>query len=410
LITLFGRLTDLPLQLQYVLPSLVAESSTAYRRTKRSHSGEFAVVESADDASVVLAESSKPQQIASATSSQTPTNPNSKLASDNVGKNPAATDSNQVQPSNQGVSTQNGQNSAPQLASFQGAASSMPIDALTPDSITLEDWSTGRAVIVGSAKLSKSLAPIVWEDQQLRSEMGDIQVRGVAASIQWKSFEFGAIHLWSPTAAEGNRALHQILVGAKPTGRWATYPYSDTFNAAQDLTIPPAFKVKITSVGGQVLHTHQMRDGKPINDPALSQTRAAGTGALRPFWNIGMMLPWSSGKTQLSTNAKNYFPGFKSFPETRGKLSYSSNGAIPLLASGANGRNQINGLNQWHAMPRWPLGFDEVDAPTLDPYGFGLAKARLRAPLGQLVGIMSLVRLAGTIGTLVPVVCDLIAL
>jgi hypothetical protein len=242
----------------------------------------------------------------------------------------------------------------------------------TPGSIVLEDWSSGSGKVVGSALIDNSLPDLDWEDADLAREMGKVTVRGVSQSIRWGEFEFGALALWSSAAKEGGGGVHQVLVGAKPFGRWSTYPYQDTFKPATDLTIPPAFKVKLLSKTGLVLNTYQMRDGKAINDASLSQTRAPGTGALRPFFNIGMLLPWSSARTKASDKLNSHFPGFKPMPESKGKISYATNGAIPLLGFGAQGRTQINGLNHWHAMPRWPLGLEVTESPTLDPFGYAV--------------------------------------
>jgi hypothetical protein len=256
------------------------------------------------------------------------------------------------------------------VAALQIASLEKALEA-SPSSIELEDWTSGAAVVVGKTQLDNILDDITWDDADLSSAMGTVKVRGVSQPIRWKGFEFGALHLFSPIAGINNKPLDQVLIGAKPFGRWNTYPYADTFNPATDVTTPPAFKVKLYSTNGQLLHTYQMRDQKPINDPSLSQTRKIGTGALRPLFNVGMMLPWQSTQTKENPKAKQLMPGFKEdYPETKSKLPYVSNGSFPMLADGANGRNQTNGLNQWHMLPKWPLAADATSDVNLDPFSF----------------------------------------
>jgi hypothetical protein len=241
----------------------------------------------------------------------------------------------------------------------------------SPGSIELEDWTSGSAVIVGRTQLDNALDDINWDDADLSSAMGIVKVKGVSQPIRWKGFEFGALHLFSPIAAINNKPLDQVLIGAKPFGRWSTYPYADTFNPATDVTTPPAFKVKLYATTGELLYTYQMRDQKPINDPSLSQTRKIGTGALRPLFNVGMLLPWQSSQTKVNPKAKQLMPGFKDdYPETKSKLPYATNGSSPLLADGADGRNQVNGLNHWHLLPKWPLAADAASDINQDPFSF----------------------------------------
>jgi hypothetical protein len=239
-----------------------------------------------------------------------------------------------------------------------------------PYSIALSVWETGSEQEVGRVIISRSMPDIVWQDKVLNDQMGSVQVSGVERGILWRDFEFGAVKFSLVPNDSSRTGLFQVLVGAKPAGRWASYPFADTFDPNLDVTIPPPFKVKLINRSGKVLHTFQMSDGLPINAPSLSQTRLPGTGPLRPFFNCGMLLPWQSRPTKQSAIASQFHPGFERIPESRGKLSYASNGSMPLLGRGAAGKQQINGLNHWHQLPRWPKPFDAVSELNRDPFAY----------------------------------------
>jgi hypothetical protein len=275
-----------------------------------------------------------------------------------------------------------GSSSVPVIASATSAA---PVAAVSASiaaglsskavwTIELQDWTGGSGVVVGSTKLDKPLEDIVWDDPELARNMGVVKVQGTDAAIKWLGFEFGAIRLSSPVAAEGSRPLEQVLIGAKPSGRWSTYPYADTFDPRVDQTHPPAFKVVLREANGAVIHTFEMRDGLPINSPQLSQTRLPGTGPLRPFFNVGMLLPWQSALPKLNPNFETSVPQFTAnYPESRSKLAHAYNGANPMLAPGAFGRQQFNGYNHWHQLPKWPLAPEATGEVNLDPYAYNVA-------------------------------------
>lgn len=238
-----------------------------------------------------------------------------------------------------------------------------------PGSFELEDWTSGSPVSAGRIYLTERLQDLTFDDPAVQAEMGQVAVLNSKDSITWKGFEFGGIAFISATLAEGGGPLYQTLFGAKPSGRWATYPFADTFNASTDVTIPPAFKVVIRDFNNNIIGRLEMSDGKPINDPSLSQSRT-NTQALRPFFNCGMLLPWSNTQPQLHSNTKSIFPGFVVPPESRAKAVYASNAAIPLLATGADGRSQTNGLNNWFYLPQWPksTAVTTADDPNLDQF------------------------------------------
>lgn len=231
------------------------------------------------------------------------------------------------------------------------------LDTNAPNSITLEDWTTGSAVTVGSLTFNNRIADYIPEDEGLVRSMGNVRVTQSLQSIIFGTgsyaFEFGAT-MWSihagVNATDNTTPVHQVLIQAKPYGRWSSYPFMDTYNNATDSTFPKPFKIRIKNAAGTTLKIHELHDGKAINDVTLSQT-PTGTLPLRPFWHCGMALPWESAKLKLSANASHYFPGMtaESVRPSQAKQPATSNGAIPMFA----GNTQINGINQYFGAPQW---------------------------------------------------------
>jgi hypothetical protein len=244
-----------------------------------------------------------------------------------------------------------------------------------PVELELEDWRSGSAASIGKISFDSPMPNLIFQDVDLNAEMGAVKVTGVKKSIVWAGFEFGAVAFLGDKLAEGGKDLHQVLVSTKPSGRWRTYPFADTFNPATDITTPPPFKIKLYGQNGRILHIFEMRDGKPINDKSLSQDRKDPNQALRPLFNSAMLLPWSSGTARESSKLNKHFPGFIDHPESRAKMHYSSNAALPMLGFGTDGRQQVNGLNQWHAMSKWPLSWSTETDPNFDKFGYDIARA-----------------------------------
>jgi hypothetical protein len=138
----------------------------------------------------------------------------------------------------------------------------------------------------------------------------------------------------------------------------------------RDVTVPPPFKMRLRRLDNTLLYTFEMSDGLPINSPLMLQTRTADT-PLRPAFNCGMMLPWSSHRPRLNAKAYKYYPGTTpgSWRPSMAKNQYASNPPIALLFGVA----QINTFNHYWAAPRWPLGWainaaNNAKDPNSDPY------------------------------------------
>jgi hypothetical protein len=245
--------------------------------------------------------------------------------------------------------------------------------------IALDDWSTGSAVQIGTLTLNVDNGIITPQDSTLASHYsGGIQTWRSASSIihgpAGEQFEFGAMMFTVTNGAFDSTDLYQVLVGCKPYARWATYPFSDTFNKATDITHPAPFKIRILNGSGALVTTLQMQDGLPINSPSLSQDRSpygvfdanfgnesapgyADSPPLRPFFNCAMMLPWQNKRPKPLPSARVKIPqnDLSSYRPSQAKIAFASNAMSPMAWLGGS-NSQLNATNQWHAAPKWPMG------------------------------------------------------
>jgi hypothetical protein len=257
-----------------------------------------------------------------------------------------------------------------QLPSGRGPyAPALDVDA--PYSAELENWSNPSSpVLVGTLVFNDPKEPLIFEDEDLALECGDIRVTQSTQSIIHGNFEFGATLLSMSQAVnkEADRPLHQVLIGCKPYNTsWTSYPASDTFTASEVTATPTPFKIRLKRQNGTVLHVFEMVDGLPINSPQLSQVRN-GSVALRPQFNCAMLLPWQSHEPKLSSKFNDYFPAMRdeSLRVTTAKQHNTVTPTIPVL----NG-SQIKGFNQYYAMQKFPLPADpsyQTQYPNLDDY------------------------------------------
>ena len=236
-------------------------------------------------------------------------------------------------------------------------------DASAPVTMSIVDFSAGSTtagVTRGSVTFDLPAPDLTFDHPWLDSSIGSISIVHSSGSVRWGEFEFGATLIAHPpslNAVNKSVPVYQVLVAAKPFGRWAGYPARRHWNSSTDVTHPPPFKVLLRDAAGALLGAIQMADGLPINDPSLSQVRADHV-PLRPLWHCGQMLKWQSAYTAPNVNMRRWMGGIttESIRSTQAKQSYSTNPADCMLGSGSGMRVQENGLAQWHAMPRHPLG------------------------------------------------------
>lgn len=247
-----------------------------------------------------------------------------------------------------------------------------------PTQVVIENWASGSAVDAGTIPLDVDLGIMTMEDSTLAAAMGGMQVMGSAASVTLNGFEYGAIAIRGTNLAKGGGDLYQVVVAMKPAGRWATYPFADTFNTpTTDSTHPTPFKVRVLNASNTILGRIQMRDGVAINDPAETGLVRDSTHAHRPRVNCANVLVWQNAESLASTNPTAFFPAYDwaSYRPSIAKKIYGVQGSIPnAYTDGVLGRTQINGFLNWQFAPQWPVhsggtyGTGATYSPTADPY------------------------------------------
>lgn len=261
---------------------------------------------------------------------------------------------------------------------FMASGNGDPVPALTasaPKRIEVWNWqNTASPVLVGFHEITKRDEDWVYEDPEMADEVGDVGIYQSETGTLYGNIEFGTTLFVSSKNnredyATATEPLYEVLTAASVRGTWTTYPQVDTFNAAEHVTFPEAFKVVIKNAAGDVLYTHQMHDGSPMNlTKMLHQTRDA-TKAMQPNWNTGMQLPWRNARPRISSRANKWYPGMidAGLRASRAKVNYTSIGAEPLWTNG-QGSNAQNGMQNLYGLPRWPLPNQNYNPSVVDPY------------------------------------------
>ena len=245
------------------------------------------------------------------------------------------------------------------------------LTADAPHRFEVWDWSNKKEpVMVGDMVLDKRIDNFVYEDAEMAAENGDIAVYQCSRSAMLGDVEIGFTMLAadSSNTESGKTPLYQVLGCFAHRGTWTSYPASDTFNAKKLSTFPKPFKVVMKNADGKVLHTFQMQDGKPINDPELNQWRSE-TKPLRPKVTLFMMLPWQNTRPRSSSKLKKYYPGLTADGQrpSQAKAHVSVLSCEPMI-TGGYGSHSINGLANIYGAPRWPRPRTGYGPMPKDPY------------------------------------------
>lgn len=253
--------------------------------------------------------------------------------------------------------------------------SSLAPDANQPYSATLVDWTSGSAGAEQTIYFDEDGGDIVWDDSELAAETGAVPyARSTEVFIHGTSgdaFEVGVHRFTLPASCndEAAETVYQVLVAFSPYNRWAEYPAMATYESTTDSTFPKPFKIILKNASGDTLHTFEMHDGLPINDPSLGQTRNATT-AFRPHVHCKMMLPWTSHRLAESSKARKYYPGVLSAYTMRPRMVHSLDSVNAVMPMFATERQQYNGIAHLMAMPPWGYSTSETGSsyPITDPY------------------------------------------
>ena len=265
-----------------------------------------------------------------------------------------------------------GQPLAAKPDSKRAAPSTAPsLTASAPDTFEVWDWTNpDKPVLEGSIKLDKRIDDFIYEDAEMAAENGSVAVYQSTQSAMLGDIELGFTMLVADKSntESGKEPLYQVLGSFAHRGTWTSYPASDTFDPKLHTTFPKPFKVVMKNADGKVLHTFQMHDGLPINDPSLNQWKSE-TKPVRPKFSVFMMLPWQNTRPRASSKKNKYYAGMTAdgLRPSIAKGHYSVLSCEPLL-TGGYGPHSMNGLANIYGAPRWPLPRATYWPGIKDPY------------------------------------------
>ena len=256
-----------------------------------------------------------------------------------------------------------------QASSSSNAAPALTPDA--PDTFEVWDWTNPeKPVLGGKIKLDKRIDDFVYEDADMAADHGAVAVYQSTQSVMLGDIEIGFTMLAAnkSNTESGRTPLYQVLGAFAHRGSWTSYPASDTFDQKLHSTFPKPFKVVMKNGEGRVLHTFQMHDGLPINDPSLNQWKSE-TRPVRPKFSVFMMLPWQNTRPRASAKKNMLYPGMTAdgLRPSCAKGHFSVLSCEPLL-TGGYGRNSMNGLANIYGAPRWPRPLAAYWPEVKDPY------------------------------------------
>lgn len=290
--------------------------------------------------------------------------------------------------------------SAPANLPVTGKAAPFISDSLAiPDTVVIEDWSTGSAVEAG--RISFNVRSIKIHEHPLMADAyGDVAVYQSTQSIQCGLIEFGfTMEVVGGHANSTNPGvpLVQIQGYGKPAASqgWSLYPGGSPqhgpveggYNLKAHTTYPPPFKVRYLR-GTTELGVKQLPDGSAINTPSMQDqfydpatgtaASPAGTGPywgngnapLIPHWNCGMALVWENGVPAVNPHARKIYNGPKTYRQTSGKVHTTVLGRAPLLDTPAGKADGLNGMDNIYAMQ--PYGLPKAFAARMTPNDFFL--------------------------------------
>jgi hypothetical protein len=262
------------------------------------------------------------------------------------------------------------------LASGVGTGAPAKADAGIPHLIEVWNWTNAASpTLAGSATLDTRIDDWVYEDADMAQEVGDAAIYQSSQVASLAEFDFAPTLLISDkhnneTSAVARWELIVASAVSRTRSTWTTYPGMDTFNAAQHVTIPPAFKVVVKDKAGTVLYTHAMHDGRPINAKRARGGDWTATSVLEPNYTTGMELVCWSDRPKKSSRADRWFPGLNA-NSMRLSRSHSQVSAIAVepLITGGYGGNSKNGLHNLWAAFQWPQTRSNQNPQPRDPYG-----------------------------------------
>jgi len=227
-----------------------------------------------------------------------------------------------------------------------------------PYILELEDHSAGTAKTIGRLELDAILPDLIYDDPALAAWTGPIGQLAARAPLDWDGFRWSARRWKLPRQGRDGGDWHQLVVFFKPQGRWATYPFQDTYRQPTDRTHPRAFKWIVRDSAGTALGRIEMHDGKPVNDPSLPQLLDKDR-AVRPHVTCAMLLYWENQPPATRADLDRIVPRHEPVGDWCGKSLYATkDGDFALSESGQfdghSGNIQANGSGNIYFLPEWP--------------------------------------------------------
>lgn len=251
-------------------------------------------------------------------------------------------------------------------------------DARTmPYRVVLEDWSTGSAGAQQTIFFDNPQQSIVWEDAQLAAQTGAVPYCQSSDSFIHGAggyrLELGIHRFRLPNSCndEKDEPVWQMLIAMTPSQRTSwQYPEMTGFAPAEDSTVLKPCKIYVYTATGDLWHIFQMqRDGIPLNDPSMEQTRNL-TARWRPFINTAQMLYHCSHRLKESSDARKYYGGTVATNWMRPKQGKGHTASNASIASFGTAGNQVNGYLHLLVMPKWSCNSSDADwnaDPKTDP-------------------------------------------
>lgn len=236
------------------------------------------------------------------------------------------------------------------------AAPDLPASA--PTIYEMWDWSGAAPVLTSTVTLDVRDKDLIPQDAVLAAERGAAAWHRSDDCLHIGDFQFGAHLLVSHAGntTSGTRPLEEVMFGIKRGGEWSTYPYADTYDFKKHSVFPPAFKIVAKNAAGKLVHTFEMHDGLPINDPSLHQGYPTTEKPFRPKVSCGMMLLWWNEEPRQSASLASMFAGLidEAMRPSASKSHFSVLSCEPPVTGGYSG-NSLNGLSNMWVSPPWPL-------------------------------------------------------
>jgi hypothetical protein len=252
-------------------------------------------------------------------------------------------------------------------------APALPANA--PVTYELYDYSTTPAVLASTITLNKQEPDFVPQDAVYAMERGAAAWHRCTDALTFGDFKFGA-HLFVSHAGNttsGTQPLLEVVISIQRAGDWKGYPFSADYDKKRHVVFPKPFKIVAKDAAGNIVHTFQMHDNLPINDPSLFQGSPlwAEGKTNRPKVCAGMVLPWWNELPRRSASLEAMYSGITEdgMRPSAAKSHFSVLGCEPQITGGYSGWSLNSLANIW-VNKEWPMpkGSYWPEAGKGDPY------------------------------------------